>query len=506
MRSSANATVLKSTNSRNTFSLEIVGSYPVCSFVTPSESVSVKGKTKITNSKWHHIGCLLTPGSKDGLNVYVDGVANGVAKRVRGSLQASQWLVGSNGRRNSTIDLDELVIATGRIDAASIAALYNEQAPVGAILLPTITLTPSRTATATKTPSPTRSATHTPTLTQTQTATAEPVSGDIVNPDFELGLTGWTESSSITPGSVSIGAWAGFPSWFGSMFAWIGGVPSEVATIAQTITVPVGATTLRVHQGTASYETACSTSADKARFTVNGVTIREWTLCNRARWMTAAEYDTLEFDLSSYSGQSVILAFVVENNEYYTSSWYIDTVNFVPARTNTTLTNGNFSVNGDGNWAENSRDLGAQPGQMILGGVAKLGSFGVEQTKLTTRRISQYVTIPASTKSLLFSATPRTTEFCGAYYDALNVEVNDVVVGRIDICRTQRSGQWSIDMTPYINKRVKIGFNYVTDSSIAGEAVIDDVSLSTDPSASMRAPMLVLPNPKVMLIDRLYQK
>jgi hypothetical protein len=498
--------------------MAIVGSYPVCSFVTPFESVIVTGTTPVADNKWHHIACLLTPGNTAGLNVYVDGVAAGVAKRVRGSLQASQWLVGSNGRANSMVDVDELVIASGRVDATTIGALYNEQAPVGAILLPTITLTPSRTATATKTPSPTRTATRTRTPTNTQTATAAPtetfvvpptatpVTGDIVNPDFELGATGWTESSSVSPGSVSIGAWPGFPSWFGTKFAWIGGMPSEVATIAQTITVPNDATTLRVHQGMASFETSCASSADRARFTVNGTTIREWTLCNRARWMTAAEYDTLEFDLSSYSGQSVTLAFVVDNNAYNTSSWYIDTVNFVPARTNTTLTNGDFSVNGDGNWAENSRDLGAQPGQMILGGVAKLGAFGVEQTKLTTRRISQYVTIPASTKSLLFSATPRTTEFCGAYYDALNVEVNDVVVGRIDICRTQRSGQWSIDMTPFVNTRVKIGFNYVTDSSLFGEVLIDDVILSTDPSASIRAPMLLLPNPKVMLIDRLYQK
>jgi hypothetical protein len=61
-------------------------------------------------------------------------------------------------------------------------------------------------------------------------------------------------------------------------------------------------------------------------------------------------------------------------------------------------------------------------------------------------------------------------------------------------------------MTPFVNTRVKIGFNYVTDSSLFGEVLIDDVSLSTDPSASIRAPMLLLPNPKVMLIDRVYQK
>ena len=518
VRSSGDATVLMSTKARNTYAMAIVDSYPVCSFVTPFESVTVTGTTPLADNKWHQVACLLTPGSTAGLNVFVDGVANGVAQRVRGSLQASQWLVGSNGRANSMIDVDELVIASGRIDATTIGALYNEQAPVGAILLPTITLTPSRTATATKTPSPTRTATRTRTPTNTQTATAAPtetfvapptatpVTGDIVNPDFELGTTGWTESSSLSAGSASIGAWPGFPSWFGTKFAWIGGMPSEVATIAQTITVPTDATTLRVHQGMASFETSCASSADKARFTVNGTTIREWTLCNRVRWITAAEYDTLDFDLSTYAGQSVTLAFVVENSAYNTSSWYIDTVNFVPARTNTTLSNGDFSVNGDGNWVENSRDLGAQPGQMILGGVAKLGLFGVDATNLTTRRISQYVTIPASTKSLLFSVTPRTNEFCGAYYDVLNVEVDEVVVGRVDICRAQRTGQWSIDMTPYVNKRVKIGFNYVTDSSIAGEAVIDDVSLSTDPAATNRAPLVVLPNPKVMIIDRMYQK
>jgi hypothetical protein len=514
VRSAGNATILKSTNARNVYTMAIVGSFPVCSFVTPYESVTVTGKTPVADNKWHQIGCLLTPGSTNGLNVYVDGVANGVAKRIRGSLLPSQWLVGSTGRAFSMIDVDELFIAAGRIDAAAISSLYNQQAPDGAILVPTITLTPSRTATPTKTPSPTRTATktRTPTITPTETfvvpPTATPVTGDIVNPDFELGATGWTESSSLSEGSVSIGTWPGygFPSWFGTTLAWIGDMPSEVSTIAQTITVPTDATTLRVHQGMASFETSCASSADKARFTVNGTTIREWTLCNRARWTTVAEYDTLEFDLSSYAGQTVTLAFVVDNNAYNTSSWYIDTVNFVPARTNTTLTNGDFSARGEGSWAENSRELGAQPGQMILGGVAKLGSYLVDSTNMTTRRIAQYVTVPASAKSLLFRVTPRTNEFCGAYYDVLNVEVNEVVVGRVDICRTQRTGQWSIDMTPYVNTRVKIGFNYVTDSSIAGEVVIDDVSVSTDPAATVRAPMVVLANPKVLRIDRLFQK
>jgi hypothetical protein len=61
-------------------------------------------------------------------------------------------------------------------------------------------------------------------------------------------------------------------------------------------------------------------------------------------------------------------------------------------------------------------------------------------------------------------------------------------------------------MTPYANKRVKIGFNYVTDSSIAGEVVVDDVSLSTDASLSVRAPLVVLRIPKTIIINRLFQK
>jgi hypothetical protein len=130
VRAAGDAMVLKSTNTRNAFSMAIVGSYPVCSFVTPSESVIVTGTTPVTDSKWHQIGCLLTPGNTNGLNVYVDGVANGTAKRVRGSLLASPWLIGSNGSSYSTIDLDELVIAAGRIDAVTIGNLYNQQAPV----------------------------------------------------------------------------------------------------------------------------------------------------------------------------------------------------------------------------------------------------------------------------------------------------------------------------------------------------------------------------------------
>jgi hypothetical protein len=61
-------------------------------------------------------------------------------------------------------------------------------------------------------------------------------------------------------------------------------------------------------------------------------------------------------------------------------------------------------------------------------------------------------------------------------------------------------------MTPYANKRVKIGFNYVTDTTIAGEVVIDDVSLSTDPATTIRAPLTVLRIPKTIVINRLFQK
>jgi hypothetical protein len=276
--------------------------------------------------------------------------------------------------------------------------------------------------------------------------------------------------------------------------------------VSQTITVPNGTTTLQVHQAMASFERSCDSSTDKARFTVNGTMVREWTLCNHARWSTVAEYDTLEFDLSTYAGQSVTLGFVVDNNAYDVSSWYIDTVHFVAPTSNSTVRNADFSARGDGNWFENSREWGGQTGQMVIGGGAKLGSYAVDSTNMTSRRVSQYVTVPSSTRSMVFSVAPRTLEFCGVYYDVLNIEVDEVVVGRVDICRTQRTGQWSVDMTPYANKRVKIGFNYVTDTTIAGEVVIDDVSLSTDPATTIRAPLTVLRIPKTILINRLFQK
>ena len=344
------------------------------------------------------------------------------------------------------------------------------------------------------------------TATSTPTATAAPVAGDIVNANFELGTTGWVETSSNAVGSVSISAWAGFPSWFGSIFAWIGGTINEVATISQTITVPSGATTLRVHQGMASYEPACATSADKARFTVNGTTVREWTLCNHARWTTVAEYDTLEFDLSAYAGQSVTLGFSVDNDANNSSSWYIDTVHFVPGVTNMSLRNADFSVSDDGSWAENSRELGDRIGQMIIGGTAKLGTFGDESKKLTSRRVSQYVSLPSTTRSLVFSIAPHTNEYCGFYYDVLNIEVDEVIVGRVDISRCQPSGQLSIDMTPYATKRVKIGFNFVTDSSISGEVTVDNVALSTVAAGANRAPMVLLATPKTVIVNQLFQK
>jgi hypothetical protein len=193
-------------------------------------------------------------------------------------------------------------------------------------------------------------------------------------------------------------------------------------------------------------------------------------------------YSHYEFDVQQWSGQAVLLTFFLTNDSANPSSWFIDTVKFIPTRANTTLQNADFADSNLGAWVEESLSNGPRLGQFIANGVAKLGNVAPPQN-LAVDRISQYVTLPADAKRLLFDYVPHSEELCGKSYDVLNVEVDNKLVGAIDICKTTLARTGSVDVSAFAGRRVRVSFFLVTDYSQASEVALDNVVFSNSLNA-----------------------
>jgi len=324
----------------------------------------------------------------------------------------------------------------------------------------------------------------TPSLTVTPSPT---FTGEgIVNGDFEGYKTGWTENSSLN--LAIIGSWSNFAAWTGQYVAWLGGVIGGVDTIEQTVTVPSDKTSLYLHTGFYSWESTCS--SDYARVYVNNTLVKQWGMCNRSKWSPLTLYNQQVIDLSTWQGQTVPIRFELSNDSFNPSSWIIDTVKFGPTISNTTLLNANFANGADGSWNEDSRNNGQQTGQFIANGVAKLGSK-TPARNLTSDRISQYVTLPADAKRLLFDVSVNSAESCGKFYDTMTIAVNDAPLGTMDICTGIRPGRASVDISAYAGQRVPISIFLTTDSSYGSEITIDNVAISNTLTA-VNVPQVVL--------------
>jgi len=182
--------------------------------------------------------------------------------------------------------------------------------------------------------------------------------------------------------------------------------------------------------------------------------------------------------MSAWAGQSVTIRFGLTNDSFKPSSWIIDTVKFGPTISNTTVLNGDFANGADGSWNEDSRNNGQQAGQFIANGVAKLGGVNPARN-LTSDRITQYVTLPADAKRLLFDVSVSSVESCASFYDVLNIEVDDTRLGGMDICKGIRPGRASVDISAYAGQRVPISIFLTTDSSMGSEVTIDNVTISS---------------------------
>jgi hypothetical protein len=200
-------------------------------------------------------------------------------------------------------------------------------------------------------------------------------------------------------------------------------------------------------------------------------------MCNRSKWSPLTLYNQQVIDLSTLQGQTVIIRFELSNDSFNPSSWIIDTVKFGPTISNTTLLNADFANGAEGSWNEDSRSDGQRTGQFIANGVAKLGGK-TPARNLTSDRITQYVTLPADAKRLLFDLSVNSDESCGKFYDTMTITVNDTPLGAMDICKTTNAGRASVDISTYAGQRVPVSIFLTTDSSIGSEITIDNVAIS----------------------------
>ncbi|NBU63056.1 MAG: hypothetical protein EBS29_00890 [Chloroflexia bacterium] len=494
-----NVNIMQSVGGFGAYTMTISAGKLACRFngVTATSSIDVN------DGAWHHLVCLLTPGRNGVVASYVDGYLSGSARVVTTTILAlpTKLLVGVVNGAYSSFDVDELWVASGDVGTNEVQLIYNKQAPLGSTLINTQTLTPSatltntRTATASRTPSntptPTRTrtatATHTATRTRTATATLTPsltpttfAGMGIVNGDFEDYQTGWTEHSSLN--FPIIGSWSNFAAWTGRYVAWLGGTvggeADSVDALEQTVTVSSTNSALYLHSGFYSWESNCA--SDYARIYVNNILVKQWGMCNQSNWAPLTLYNQQIIDMSTWVGQTVPIRFELTNNSINPSSWIIDTVKFGPTISNTTLLNGNFANGADGSWNEDSRNNGQRTGQFIANGVAKLGNLNPPRN-LTSDRITQYVTLPADAKRLLFDFRMNSVEVCAHYYDVVNITVDDNRLGRIDICKGMVPGRAVVDISGYAGKRVPISIFLTTDSALGSEVIIDNVAVSNTP-------------------------
>jgi len=140
----------------------------------------------------------------------------------------------------------------------------------------------------------------------------------IANSGFENGNVDWVEYSSGGYNIIMNSGLPGITPHSGSWIAWLGGAINETSYIQQQITVPVDDTAMTYWHWIASADMC---GYDKAQINVNSVAVAEYDLCdtnNTGGWVEAT------VDLSVYAGQSVTLQIRVENDDTFSSNYFVD--------------------------------------------------------------------------------------------------------------------------------------------------------------------------------------
>ncbi|MEU9213237.1 M1 family aminopeptidase [Streptomyces sp. NPDC048415] len=141
----------------------------------------------------------------------------------------------------------------------------------------------------------------------------------VTNGGFESGTSPWIQSSTSV-----ITNRAGQTAHGGTSFAWLNGVGStHTDTLSQSVTIPSGCSsatlTFWLHIDTA--ETTSSTAYDKLTAKIGSTTLATYSNLNKA-----AGYVQKSFDVSSFAGQTVNVAFTGTEDSSLQTSFVIDDI------------------------------------------------------------------------------------------------------------------------------------------------------------------------------------
>ncbi|MFJ3230977.1 M1 family aminopeptidase [Streptomyces sp. NPDC086787] len=139
------------------------------------------------------------------------------------------------------------------------------------------------------------------------------------NGGFENGTSPWTQSSTSV-----ITSRTGQTAHGGSSFAWLGGTGrTRTDTLSQSVTVPSGCSTATLtfwlHIDTA--ETTSSTQYDKLTAKIGSTTLATYSNLNKN-----TGYVQKSFDVSSFAGQTVTLAFTGTEDSSLQTSFVLDDI------------------------------------------------------------------------------------------------------------------------------------------------------------------------------------
>lgn len=140
----------------------------------------------------------------------------------------------------------------------------------------------------------------------------------VTNGGFESGTSPWTQSSTSVITNRS-----GQTAHGGTSFAWLDGVGStHTDTLSQSVTIPSGCSatlTFWLHIDTA--ETTSSTAYDKLTAKIGSTTLATYSNLDKA-----TGYVQKSFDVSSFAGQTVSVAFTGTEDSSLQTSFVVDDV------------------------------------------------------------------------------------------------------------------------------------------------------------------------------------
>jgi hypothetical protein len=152
-------------------------------------------------------------------------------------------------------------------------------------------------------------------------------SNELDNGSFEEGPAKWSQFSLLGfPLICKTGdCEARFTPKTGSYMAWLGGEVGETAILSQTVNLPAGGNVGLAFWMRSTSDDLCGYDSAHVLVEVEGAIAEDWTypLCRR---YNGTGWQMIRKDLSDYSGMAVKLQFLVETDDSFVSSLWLDDV------------------------------------------------------------------------------------------------------------------------------------------------------------------------------------